>query len=108
MGYSFSTLKAGQWLHKVGSQASCYIYVISVGEYANIFKSWINDNGGFKKIEFEALSKTSWNYYMGPNIGVRMDKRRIKEEVQLLTRNAIQSIFTYNEYFLKNSDSWSN
>ena len=106
MGYSFSTLKAGQWLHRAGSQASCYIYVVSVEKHANIFKAWTNDNGGFKKIEFETITRSSWNNYVGPHIGAKMDKRRIKEEILLLSRSAIQSIFTYNEYYLKNSDNW--
>lgn len=107
MSYSFSTLKAGQLFHRTGGRASCYVYIVSVGEYANVFKCWTEDDDDtLKKIEFEGFSKSYWND--SAKLYYKVDKKYNKEITQTLCIKAIQSIFTYNEYYLKNSDNWGN
>lgn len=107
MAYTFSTLKSGQLFHRTGGRSSCYKYIISVGQYVNVFSCWTKeDDDTLKKIEFEALSKNGWND--SAKLYYKVNKRYNIEIVQLLSRKAIQSIFTYNEYYLKNSDNWGN
>jgi len=107
MGYSFSTLRSGQLFHKVGSRSSCYVYIVSVGQYANVFNCWTEiDTDKLRNIEFDAFSKSYWND--SAKLYYKVDKRYNEEITQKLCIKAIQSIFTYNEYYLKNSDNWGN
>jgi len=105
--YSFSKLKANQLFIKIGDYSTCYIYVVSVGQYANIFKCWIdNDSKIFKDIKFENFSRNYWNFISKSY--EKTNKKYNEEIIKIFYIKAIQSIFTYNEYYLKNSNVWGN
>jgi len=105
MSYSFSTLKVGQLFHRAGSRADCYIYITSITDSVHVFNCWTEYvGGGFKKIDFETFSRNYWND--NAKLYYKIDKKNNKNLVQMLCRKAIQSIFTYKEYFFNNNKSW--
>jgi len=106
VSYSFSTLKPNQLFHRVGGYSSCYIYIISIGQNVNVLTCWTKEDNTLKKIEFEALSRSYWNDSV--KLYYKIDKRYNKKITQILYEKAIQSIFTYNEYYFKNSSNWGN